>query len=269
MSQDNTWIQKTISHFQNLGVHAVYLKNDCYRLNNLVIQFASANTNMIWNKDAAVILHEDIYQTREQQVIKRLNSLLGLNVKKIHGRNTRVELINKEMARNFVDENHLMGYCNGKVHLGLFYKNELVAVGVFSGIRQMKYENPPYSSGELERFCSLADYAVAGGLDKVVKYYLKNYPADDLITTTDADWSNGGVYSILGFERLGISAPVRFAVNQNTFVRRVLTDTDALSDYEYEVKNLGNIKFRIINRFRLSLINPLLREGDLKDLNSI
>ncbi|MBK9190179.1 MAG: hypothetical protein IPM77_01070 [Crocinitomicaceae bacterium] len=255
MGQQPEWIQHIVNHFQKTEVKVNILSPDVVELNSLTIRFISADTGDTEITDTDLIIHEDIFRQRTSQVFARLHSLLGLNKYKVNGRSTRIELISKNVARSFTDENHLMGYCNGKIHLGLFLKDKLVAVGVFSGIRLMKYENPPYASSELERFCSLADYSVVGGLDKLVKYYLKNYPADDLITTTDADWSNGNVYTKIGFEQVSKSKSVRFSVNKNTFERKVITDSDQLNPDEYEVKNRGNIKFRIVNRFRESALN--------------
>ena len=256
MVQQPDWIQHIIDHFKEKGIKISVLSPQVVQMNLLVVCFVSADTNEKEFPETDLVIHEDIFRQRTSQVIMRLHSLLGLNMKRINGRNTRVQLVTKNAARSFTDENHLMGYCNGKVHLGLFLKDELVAVAVFSGIRQMKYENPPYTSSELERFCSVADYSVLGGLDKLVKYYLKNYPADDLITTTDADWSKGNVYSHIGFEWVNKSLPVRFTVNRNSFERRVVNESDKLSKDEYEVRNRGNIKFRIINKFRESALNP-------------
>lgn len=142
-----------------------------------------------------------------------------------------------------------MGFGGGKTFLGLFEKERLVAVAAFSKILFMKYENPPYYSAELERFCSLAGVTVVGGLDKLVKYYVNNYKTDDLITYVDQNWSDGAAFKKLGFELIGETEALTFKVNRAAYTRELRRHETEIEADEYLVKNAGNLKFRLtINR---------------------
>lgn len=194
-----------------------------------------------------VVLHKDLCLTRPKQVMTRVRSLAGFNSRRIHGRKTRVSEIPLTKAESFVNEHHLMGFGGGKVALGLFTGSELVAVGVFSRIRKMKFETPSYLSSELERFCSLPDTTLTGGLDKIIQHYFRHYPSDDLVTYIDKEWSSGNSFLQLGFKLVKETKPLRFAVHAEKLTRRILAVHEKVEENEYEIRNCGNYKLRLIN----------------------
>lgn len=179
-------------------------------------------------------------------MISRISSLVGINKNKIHGRKTKVREISKKEAADFIEANHLMGFGGGKSFLGLHSQDQLVAVAVFSKIRYMKYENPPYYSVELERFCSLECTTVIGGLDKLIKAYIKENSTDDIITYVDKEWSSGDAYYKLGFKFVDETPALAFSINETNFKRTLIT-TDQLEKGGYHlVKNQGNLKLRLV-----------------------
>mgnify|MGYP000070417793 CR=1 FL=1 len=138
-----------------------------------------------------------------------------------------------------------MGFGGGKTFLGLFEKEQLVAVAVFSKTRHMKREDPPYYSTELERFCSIPDTTIVGGLDKFIQYFRKEHLTDDLITYIDKEWSKGEAYLKLGFKKVGETPPLRFIINKTTQKRRLANVNETLKTDEYAVINKGNLKLRL------------------------
>lgn len=252
MIHQSGWISEILSTLLTYRVESEPVSEFCWKLNDQLISFVPSNNTDRINKKGDIIIHEDFFHTRKEQLINRLKSQLRLNTNRIHGRSTKVFEITKNQAKKFVDANHLMGFSGGKTFFGLFYKDELVAVAAFAKIRFMKYEDPPYYSSELERFCSLKDSTVVGGLDKVIHHYSKIYKPDDLITFIDLDWSQGKSFLKLGFEKVTITPPILFAVNSKTFERRViLSDSDKMKG-EYLIQNRGNLKLRKVlkNGFR-------------------
>lgn len=244
MAQNDRWIEELLQILYAAGADLKKIDATTFQAGDQFFSFLSDEQKTKISK-TAVRIHEDLFYTRKNQLVMRLKSLLGLNQSKIHGRSTGVETITKVRAKNFLDENHLMGFGGGKTFLGLIHKNQLVAVAVFSAPRFMKYENPPYYSTELERYCSLSDTTVTGGLDKLIKAFLKNYQTDDLVTTVDLEWSEGKSYLKLGFEKVSTTPSILFAVNKKTFQRRIILSTTELQKNEYVVKNLGNSKLRL------------------------
>jgi len=184
-------------------------------------------------------LWEDIWCTRSLQVLARIKSLLGLNIR-IHGRKTKVDKIAKPVADQFIDENHLQGAVNSRHKLGLFEGEQLVAVATFSALRKMNHtEN--YKSAELIRFAVKAGYTVTGGLSKLIKqFYLLQKP-NDLMTYADRDWSGGEAYLTLGFALTGILEPQQFLLDEN--LNRKLNKDQEVHGNNLITFNTGSFKF--------------------------
>lgn len=114
-----------------------------------------------------------IFQFRENElehktlIIKSmiLNSL-NLISNKIYARNCYIKQIEHKEAKNFLNENHLMGSTKAK-HIGLFEKQ----TNKFVSILSYKCKN---NVCKIERFCSLLNTNVLGSFSKLLNYLEKN-----------------------------------------------------------------------------------------------
>jgi len=213
-------------------LHLVDLDN-----NFEAIDFLNLQENYHSKGIKLVHLWEDIWLSRSTQVIARIKSLLGLNIR-IHGRKTKVHKLTKPIAEHFIDENHLQGSVNSRYKLGLFVKEELVGVATFSSLRKMSHtEN--YRSIELIRFAVKAGFSVSGGLSKLIAYMVNLLKPNDLMTYADRDWSAGEVYIRLGFEQKGILEPQSFQLDEQ--LKRILIKSETTS--AEKVFNTGSLKF--------------------------
>ena len=189
-----------------------------------------------------VVLHEDTWKQRKSPVIQRLTSLCGMNKNRIHGRKTKVKKTDRNKARSFIDQHHLMGFGGGKVFLGLYSADDLVAIAAFSKVILMKYETPTYRSAELVRFCSLSGFTVVGGLDKLVQHFLKHYETDDLITYVDKETSDGRSFKRLGFDLIGETEPLHFTLVAGQ--RKRVEHSEKVDSAV--ISNQGNWKYRLV-----------------------
>lgn len=244
MSLTDDWIDEFVSELNAISLEVKIVSRFCLLINGQCVNLAPADTLLSPEKSNGILVHEDIYRTRKKQVIQRIKSKTGQNQRKIHGRLTRVKSISSKEAKQFVNDNHVMGFGGGKVCYGLLYLNELVAVAIFSNTRLMKYENPPYLSTELVRFCSLADTTVIGGLNKLIHHFCKHHLTDDIVTTVDREWSDGEAYKKTGFDSISVTDSLFFGVDSICFTRRNLKSQTDLKENEYLVQNQGNIKLR-------------------------
>lgn len=214
------------------AIHLVSIQNNL-KPNDLV------SLQEIYRKKNVNLVHlwEDVWLTRSKQVIFRIKSLIGLNLK-IHGRKTLIQKIDKPTADLFLNKNHLQGAVSSRYKLGLFEKDELIAVATFSALRKMNHtEN--YRSAELIRFAVKAGYSISGGLSKLLKHFIRQYHPQDIMTYADKDWSNGKAYEKLGFVLTDTLSPQWFSLDK--FCRRALKkDTGSV---DVEVFNTGSIKF--------------------------
>lgn len=87
---------------------------------------------------------------------------LGLS-EKIPARKCKINTVDKQTAKDFINKNHLQGFCAGAhTYKGLYYNDELVQIVSIGKSR--------YSSGdELLRMCSKLGICVQGGASKLLK----------------------------------------------------------------------------------------------------
>lgn len=96
--------------------------------------------------------------------------MCGKPKEKIFARKCRAEKINGgSIVKDFLNSNHLQGWCVSKIDYGLFYNDELVAL--------MTFGKPRYNKKidwELLRYCSKIDTQVIGGAGKLLKAFEKD-----------------------------------------------------------------------------------------------
>jgi len=119
---------------------------------------------------------------------------LLLSKDKVYARKLKVYNIPKDEVREFLNEYHLQGTCNGQsICLGLRdISGELMSLMTFGKPRYNK--NYQY---ELLRYCSSKN--VIGGAQKLFKHFIKEYNPESIISYCDRSKFRGDVYNKLGF----------------------------------------------------------------------
>lgn len=253
LTSDNNWHNQLINALAACEVNSGPFFEGPFQLlkltDQLIINLVSLNNPFnpqdfigLQEKYAAkhiklIHLWEDIWLSKPNQVLARLTSLLGQN-KRIHGRKTKVHKIAKPIADTFLNENHLQGTVSSRYKIGLFEKDELVAVATFSALRKMNHtEN--YKSAELIRFAVKAGYSITGGLSKLISYFAELHQPNDLMTYADRDWSAGEAYLRLNFLQTAIIAPQYYQLNA-ALQRQLIKDSGTL---QAQIFNTGSLKF--------------------------
>jgi hypothetical protein len=109
---------------------------------------------------------------------------------KVYARNCRIELIDTQAYRQFLNDNHLQGRSNSSIRVGIFYKNNLVGV-----LGCSKYGT---KSLIIDRYCT--NTTLVGGFSKVLKFIVNNFQMyKEFITYSDNRCSYGNLYSSTGF----------------------------------------------------------------------
>lgn len=114
---------------------------------------------------------------------------------KLYARNTFFSEIDKVEAKEFLENNHLQGAGHFERAFGLLANDELVAVMTFG--RHHRH----FNGLVLTRLCSRRYYHISGGASKLFTNALKKLPKKTIITWSDNRWSDGNVYSQLGFKK--------------------------------------------------------------------
>lgn len=219
----------------NFLLHLLRVDGVTAAQNNELIQFLSSIR--IGGTACIQIWEQDLITN--QQLYSSIFSAKRGELQQVHGRKCVVSKIDRLTAQAFLSENHSNGGVKSSIYLGLLHADELLAIAAFSKPMKMSKDYTyDYFSGELVKFCTKQQYRVYGGLDKIIKHYVRNYPVNDVMTYADINFGDGEVYRKLGFNSVGYTPPLAFefidgekAVVKNPFVDK---------PYFY---NSGNEKF--------------------------
>jgi hypothetical protein len=152
---------------------------------------------------------------------------LGYIDNKIFARKCIIKEVDNILSKSFIDKNHIQGYTNSQINLGLFYNEELVSIATFSKPRFNKKHDY-----ELIRFCSRSGTIIIGGFSRLLKYFIKNYMnvGSSIISYSNCFWSNGNVYKNFGFTYEGHSGVNYFWTNGKTVISRYKTQKHKLKE---------------------------------------
>lgn len=129
-------------------------------------------------------------------------------------------------GREFFDKYHINGYGRGNCY-GLFDGNNLVSA--IQVRRTPSNEDNAENSFILDRYCTVFDMNVVGGIERLMKFAEKDLNIKKWISYADITISDGALYKRLGFDLIGTSKP----------------------DYRYVYKGIRIHKFNFrIKRFR-------------------
>jgi len=126
---------------------------------------------------------------------------------RIYARQCNWQRLNRSVARDFVNANHLSGYTHAEDHYGLLYNDELVSV--ISITNRGQYH-------ELIRFCSKQGTSVVGGLSKL----LSKITFGRLMTYADRRYSDASGYIAAGFILEKITKPGYYWWRNNKMYNR-------------------------------------------------
>lgn len=195
--------------FNGLYWHSELYKNKNYHLNK---------TNLC-EKQGIQLLHifEDEWIYKKNIVKSIIKSKLGLFDKKIYARKCIIKVIDdNSTVKEFLNQNHIQGYSNSLIKIGLYYENELVSIMTFEKMRKGLGNNDNSDNYfNLNRFCCNLNTQVIGGASKLLKYFIKTFNPKSIITYADKRYSNGNLYKELGFMEKIINPPSYSYFNQN------------------------------------------------------
>ena len=170
-----------------------------------------------------------------------IKNLFNKTENKIYARKCFIREVGSKESREFLNANHLQGYCNSKIRLGLYYNDELVSLMTFGKSRHFigssKFE------WELLRFCNKINTNVVGGASRLLKHFIKEYSPNSIVSYADRRWSNGNLYDRLGFTKYNESKPnyyyvvgrkriYRFNLRKSVLVKKYGCPTD-MSEHEF------------------------------------
>ena len=231
--------------FNGIYWHSEKFKNKTYHYNKYLF-FKNIDINII-------NIWEDDWILKKNLIKSILLNKIYLSPNKIYGR--KCELKKIKDTKQFLNDNHLQGWCQSSINLGLYYENELVSLMTF-GKRKISSK----TQYELLRFCNKINYSVIGGASKLFKHFLNNYNNDNntIYSYANLDISNGNLYEVLGFKKIGHTGINYWWVkdkkyNRTNFMKHKLvkegfdknkTETQIMRERGfYKIWGTGNLKY--------------------------
>lgn len=130
------------------------------------------------------------------------------NNRRIYARKCSVDTANNQRKKEFLNRYHIQGNGPGSLTLGLFNKQEMVAVATFVK-----------KKGELVLNRYATKYHVIGGLGKILKNIQLIYSMP-IVTFADRRVSNGKLYERLNFTKIAVQPPnYHYVVNKKIINR--------------------------------------------------
>lgn len=211
-------------------------------------------------------IFEDEWVYNKNIVKAKLNNIIGKpNETSIYARNCIIKVIDD--CKLFLNENHIQGDCLSSIKLGAYYNNLLVAVMTFGKKRKsLGYSNKDKNEYELIRFAT--NQRIVGIAGKFLKYFIKNYNPDKIITYADKRYSIGNLYEVLGFTKIKDTKPNywyfeigndirwhRYGFAKHTLSKKLKNYDSKLSEWENMKNNgydriwdCGHIKYQWIKK---------------------
>jgi hypothetical protein len=233
--------------FNGVYWHSEEYKDKNYHLNK---------TNFFKQRGIRIIhIWEDDWNLRKDILKSQIKNLLNLTKNSIYARNCKIqEISDSKLIRKFLDDNHVQGFVNSNLKIGLMFNDELVSVMTFDrfeGRNKMKDDE-----WNLNRFCSKIETNIVGGFSKMLNFFIKKYSPDRIISYADKTWSFGESYTKFGFNKVSETpSDYKYVVNgervHKSRFRKSKLDTN-LSESEYmhkkqipKIWDCGKIKFEI------------------------
>jgi len=174
--------------FHGLYFHSNIYKEKTYHLDKL---------NFFNSLDISIVqIFENEWLSKQEVVKDILKRKLGLT-QKLFGRKCIVKEIDTVTAQIFSDY-HLAGFKGGQIKIGLFHEDELVSVMILGKNRF----NKNTKAFELIRYVIHPEYAIYGGMKKMLKYLEKEFKIYELESYIERRYFNGDGYYKNGFQFL-------------------------------------------------------------------
>lgn len=244
-----------------IEINGEYWHSDLFKSKNYHLD----KTNSCMEKGIQLIhLWESDFCNKREIIESLLLNKINLS-KKIYARKCVVKKLNFIETKNFLNENHLQGWCISKFSYGLFFENELMSLMTFGKLRKnLGNNNISLDKFELLRFCNKKNVTVTGGANKLLKYFENEVNPTEIISYANRDISNGKLYENLGFEFqkatdvgywwFNTKRYNRFSFRKSELIKtypnmKHMTEDEIMKSLGYvKVYNSGNLKY--IKRFK-------------------
>lgn len=206
-------IQKLSSYQLNIEK----INNNVIKINDLIIELIPLNgeneqhsflkskkDNYLKDNLKSIFIFENEYNTKFDLILSKIKYILKLNQNELIKIRANKCTIHEILSTkdNFLNENHIQGKTTSAITLAAFYENKIVAMMLFDNERNMAGGNKDKETYELTRFCVKNGYQINGIANKMLKYFIKNYKCNNILSFADKRFTldaDDNLYTKLGF----------------------------------------------------------------------
>lgn len=178
--------------FDGLYWHNELSKDKNYHLNK-TIACESKGIDLIH-------IFEDDWKYRKEIVKSMIASRLGIYKYKYMARKCKINTVNKFVAKEFLNENHIQGFTKCDDFYGLYFKDDLVQL---IGINNKGFHD---GNVELTRMVTKLNCQVVGGFSKLMNFAYKLYNSQ-IVSYINRSMFNGKGYIDSGFKIIKNNPP--------------------------------------------------------------
>jgi hypothetical protein len=167
-------------------------------------------TDLLLEKNIQLIhIWEDDWVHKKELLKSLIKSKFDLIDGKIYARNCKIKTITENKTyHNFLEENHIQGYAQASIKIGLYFNNNLVSLMSFSKIKKSSKSKNIYDTNcELIRYSNKLNMTVVGGEIKLFNHFISHYKPTTILSYSNKDTSTENLYNILGFKKIGEAEP--------------------------------------------------------------
>lgn len=200
-----------ISHKHRIGIeiNGLYWHSDIYKDKDYHINKTKKLKALGYR---LIHIFEDDWINKKEICKSIILNSLGKSLYRIFARNCIIKECSFIESKHFLQENHIQGSCVSKVRLGLFFKNELVSIMTFCGLRKSLGSLNKPNCYELVRFCGKTHTNVIGAASKLFNFFIKNYKPNYIVSYCDKSRYTGDLYKKLGFTHILDTPPNYFYI---------------------------------------------------------
>lgn len=167
-----------------------------------------------------ITIFEDEWVEKQDIVKARLSQILNRSsAKRVHARKCKIKNIDKKTKNSFLNTFHIQG-CrdSSSLYYGAIDSDKnLIAIMTFGKPRGVR--SPSKTEWEIKRFCTNFEFHSTGIAKKLLKHFQRNIPWSYIVTYADRRWSNGDLYSKMGFFLENKGFPAKWFTDCNRIKR--------------------------------------------------
>jgi ribosomal protein L37E len=191
-----------------------------------------------------VQIFEDEWYTKQPIVKSIISNRLGTSKAKVFARKTKISELDKSSSAEFLNANHIQGWADAPISIGLLFEERLIMVATFSPQRRA-VGGLDKGWFELVRLCTELNTQVLGGLSKLLKYFIRKYSPAGVKTFCDRRLFDGSGYEAVGFKLKGFSRPAyHYVKNKRRYSRYAFQKhklSDKLENFDPELSESKNM----------------------------